>query len=356
MIIYFYICMFYFQDIYIFNFLSHIIYMDKSNKNVNKYENNNNTYDYIIFHRGCLDGFSAFFVLTLTNKIQKNAIIYPDVPSANEPPPNIDGKNIIIIDVAYKKDVLIDFFNRCNKLTFIDHHISIKDDVIDASKHIPNKNIIIIYNDHKSGVSLTWNYFFKNKKVPLFIKYIEDNDIGAWKLKYTIPFINALQVKYSFNLTHDNLNKWKKLFKHNEIKKLINIGKIYDQYKEYLLESNIKKYSLEAFPGEKIFNKFPEIFKKIGEYKVVVYNGNGCPSTSSLGAKFMHTIDCDFVIMWVFHMDKKEYVLSFRSKSVDVASIAKIWGGGGHKLAAACSFPISKYRIEDLFMPISYKR
>ena len=38
-----------------------------------------------------------------------------------------------------------------------------------------------------------------------------------------------------------------------------------------------------------------------------------------------------------------------RSKKVDVGTICKKFGGGGHTLAAACSFPSSQYRIEDMF-------
>jgi nanoRNase/pAp phosphatase (c-di-AMP/oligoRNAs hydrolase) len=70
----------------------------------------------------------------------------------------------------------------------------------------------------------------------------------------------------------------------------------------------------------------------------------------------METIDCNFAIIWTYHMDRKEYVLSFRSKEVDVGSIAAIFGGGGHKLASACSFSANKYNIQDLFFPNSLPR
>lgn len=52
-------------------------------------------------------------------------------------------------------------------------------------------------------------------------------------------------------------------------------------------------------------------------------------------------------------MDTKQYVLSFRSKNIDVGKIANIFGGGGHKLASACSFLANKYHIQDLFVEIS---
>ena len=48
--------------------------------------------------------------------------------------------------------------------------------------------------------------------------------------------------------------------------------------------------------------------------------------------------------------------MSMRSNTVNVSEIAKLFGGGGHELAAACSFSASKYRIEDLFQNESLNR
>src|ERR1700744_4070782 len=163
----------------------------------------NDFYNYVIYHKNCIDGFSGFFILTQTNTIHDKAIIYPDVPSAKEVPPNIDGKNIIIIDVAYNVEILKEIIKRAQKVTFIDHHVSIRNDIINLHIDKPHE---IIYDEYKSGVSLTWNYFFgsnnkfkktKYSKVPRFVRYIEDNDIGAWKLKYTLPFIAGLEVNYT---------------------------------------------------------------------------------------------------------------------------------------------------------------
>jgi oligoribonuclease NrnB/cAMP/cGMP phosphodiesterase (DHH superfamily) len=311
-----------------------------------------NLYDYVIYHRGCFDGFTGFFILNKTNRIQKNAIIYPDIPSAKEVPPNIDDKNIIIIDVAYKKEILQSILDKAKKVTFIDHHVSIRDDVNNLNI---NKEHEIIYDEKMSGATLVWQYFYNNKKMPLFLKYIQDNDIGAWKLKYTKPFILGLKVNYITEPTRENMNKWNKLFNKKEVLKLIKKGFIYGEYHKYLIDINVKKYSMLRFPSKKLITDFPEKFKKEGEYKVAVYNGGGCPDASSLGVEFMNKVGCDFVIMWNYQFDKKEFVLIFRSGGdkeenvVDVGDIAKLFGGGGHKQASACSFSKNKYDIHDLF-------
>lgn len=313
-------------------------------------------YDYVIFHKGCFDGFSSYVILNNTGMVADDAIIYPDMPSAKSTPPNIDGKNIIIMDVAYKYDIAKEIFNRAKYVTFIDHHITIHDDVSRLEKEISNPNITIIYDESECGASLTWKYFHKNKKMPLFIDYVKDNDIGAWKLQHTHSFMASLETKFRTIPNKENLAKWDLLYDNHVIHKLIDKGDIYREYIDHLLHVNSKKYSLEYFPSEKVYNDYSDFFKKPLEYKVAVFCGNGCPNTSQLGLRMCQTIECDFAIMWTLHMDRKEYVLAFRSMNTDVGKIAQIFGGGGHTLASACSFPISKYRIEDLFHTESLPR
>lgn len=312
-------------------------------------------YDYVIFHKNCIDGYSSFIVLTSTKYVSSDAIIFPDVPSAKNAPPKIDGRNIIIMDVAYKYDVLNEIIKRSNTVTFIDHHITIHNDVL-RLKNDHNKKINIFYDENESGASLTWKFFNKKKKLPDFLKYVKDNDIGKWKYSNTHAFIAALEVNYELTPDEMTINKWKKLFKIEIVKKLIGRGKIYEEYIEYLLKINSKKYSMELFPSEKIYETYNFGFSKPAQYKVAVICGSGCPSTSLLGLKLMNTLDCDFALIWLLHMDKKEYVISLRSKTLDVGKIAQIFGGGGHKLASAFSISIKLFNIQEMFMPHSLPR
>jgi oligoribonuclease NrnB/cAMP/cGMP phosphodiesterase (DHH superfamily) len=309
-------------------------------------------YNFIIFHRGCIDGFSSFVILNKTKYIDDDATIWQDVPSTNTVPQNIDGKNIIIMDVAYKHEVLQEIVSHANSVLFIDHHKTIHDD----SQNIKADNLEIIYDTNECGASLTWKYFFPKKSLPLFIKYVRDNDIGTWKLHGTHAFIAGLEVNYNMSINHKNLKKWNNLFDTEHINKLKTKGKIYREYIDSLLDYNSKKYSMMLFPSEQIYSEYTSYFNKPGQYKVAVICGSGCPSSSLLGHKIMETVNCDFALFWSLHLDKKEYVVVFRSLNVDVGSIAQMFGGGGHKLASACSFPMTKYNITDLFFSQSLPR
>lgn len=317
-------------------------------------------FNYIIFHRGCLDGFSGFFVAHNSGRLTKDAIIYPDVPSATKIPPDIKNKDIIIIDVAYKKAVLEEIFKYARSVVFIDHHVSIKEDVIDLYKKYNNKNnITIIYDPDRCGSTLTWKYFTPREKIPLFLKYVEDQDTGKWLYDNTKPFIYALKAYYHLSTESKSLNKWFRLMNKENVIEMIKKGEIMQKYNEHLVGVNLPRYSLERFPSERIYNLAPNTFKKIGQYEVAVYNGHNCPSVTDLAMAALNRIKCNIVMVWILNLDRMEYVLSMRSKDVDVSKIAQIFGGGGHKLAAACSFPSSQHRIEDLFegdsLPRSFK-
>lgn len=316
----------------------------------------NKKYDYVIFHRKCLDGFTGFIILHNTHTIKHIALIYPDVPSATNLPPNINNKDIIIIDVAYKYDVLRNIVIKAKSVTFLDHHITIHDDVKKIQNEFSNKKLEVIYNEHKSGATLVWDYFHPGKKRPLFIQFIEDNDIGKWKIPNVYEFITALHVKYPMNLKPDTIRLWNKLFKMSTIKKLIKLGTTYMEYKNYIAEEHSKRYSIERFPSPQLYSENPDLFKSPGQYKVAVYCGSPCPSASDVAKMIFENNNCDFFMSWALNLDRKEFVLTFRSEKVDVGEIAKIFNGGGHKLASAGSIKMDNFDIRDLFFGESLPR
>ena len=316
----------------------------------------NNKYNYVIFHRKCLDGFTGFIILHNTKNILKDASIYPDVPSAVVTPPNIYNKDIIIIDVAYKYDVLRDIVLKAKSVTFIDHHITIHDDVKKIGREFSNNKLKIIYDEHKSGATLVWDFFYFKKPRPLFIQFIEDNDTGAWKIPNVYEFITALQVKYPLTLKPEIIKMWSKLFKTSTVKKLIKLGASYMEYKNFISEEHSKRFSIERFPSEKLYSENKDLFKSPGQYQVAVYCGSPCPAPSDIAKLILKNNNCDFFMSWVLNLDKKEFIFTFRSLKVDVGEIAKIFRGGGHKLASAGSMSMNKFDIRDLFFGESLPR
>jgi len=297
-------------------------------------------YNYIIFHKNCMDGFTGFYIFIKSKCWAKNPIVYPDVPFTDKVPPNIKNKNVIVIDVAYKPQIVEQIAEQANKLLFIDHHKTIVDDIKNLNLQKPHK---IIYDVNECGASLTWNYFFNNKKMPTFVHYIKDNDLGNWKLKNTYAFISYIETKYSLDISKHNLKKWDKLLDKKYLNKLIEKGRLYNEYKTHLIHKYSKNYTLKKFPNKKYSNKHLQE----GKHTVAVVQC-GCPSVSMLGKYIVENIKCDFCIIWNYNIRKNKYTVSLRSNKVDIGTIAKDFGGGGHKFAAAFSININN--INELFV------
>ena len=311
-------------------------------------------FNYIIYHKGCVDGFSGFFVAYMSGRLSNDVFIYADVPSAKNIPPNVQGKDIIIIDVAYKREVLEEIVELSKSVVFIDHHVSIAEDVR-AIKKANMEKLHIVYDDQRSGATLAWMYFNSRQVAPLFLKYVEDQDVGRWEFENTKPFSLSLHSNYHLSTDPKSLQKWFRLLNKDYVLQMVDEGKIMQKYLIHLININLPRHSVHMFPSKKIYHDIKKtetgdvhLFKKPAQYKIALFSGH-CPSTTDLAVEALERIECDFVMMWSYNLDKGEYVISMRSREVDISAIAKAFGGGGHKLAAAFSFPKRRYEIDDLF-------
>lgn len=311
-------------------------------------------YNYVIYHRGCIDGFTSYVILHKSGKITSDAKVYQDVPFAKVPPSNIKGKDVIIMDVAYDYDILKHIFTEAKTTLFIDHHITSHKNIVKLQKELL-LNVTLIYDEHECGASLVWKHVSK-EPLPLFIEYVKDNDLGLWKMDYTYELIAGLETNYDFSFNPRNVQKWAKLFDPTKLNKIIKDGKFYMKYINKSVEKNARKYSVELFPSQKIYEKFSDFFDKPAQYKVGVFCGS-CSNIGLIAEQIIINSKCDFVIMWTLNLESKEYVLTFRSNYVDVENIAyTLFNGGGHKGAASCGMSMLKYNITDLFFPESQPR
>jgi nanoRNase/pAp phosphatase (c-di-AMP/oligoRNAs hydrolase) len=91
--------------------------------------------------------------------------------------------------------------------------------------------------------------------------------------------------------------------------------------------NRIKKLSM--YISDKTYN--------FRNYKVCLFNCDH-ELASDLGNYMVVNYDYDFTVCWRYDHNKEEYHFSLRSKGdMDVSTICKEFGGGGHKNAAGCS-------------------
>ncbi len=259
----------------------------------------------VLYHNNCPDGFGAVWVAW---KKFGNKALYVGVDDRRVPPPNLAGKDVYILDFGYPLEAMKILKEQARSVTAIDHHISLKDSVRSAHHYL--------FDLKHSGAVLAWKYFYPNTKMPTALYFIEDMDLGKFYKKKSAAFLQFLMMQ------HRDFKTWSNVIYRSERDKTfrdhaLEIGSTLMSYQDHVIDAMMEHAYEVIFEGKKIF----------------AVNINVHILRSSLGARLAQKKP-PFSIVW---RNDGDYIkVSLRSiKSFDVAKIAKKYGGGGHKNAAA---------------------
>jgi oligoribonuclease NrnB/cAMP/cGMP phosphodiesterase (DHH superfamily) len=269
--------------------------------------------DMIIYHAGCVDGFTSAFSAHkfLSESFPTKNIIY-FAASHDKPPPNVTKKNVCICDFSYKKNILDDLIKKANKLIILDHHKTAQEDLI----NLPEENKVFRM-DH-SGAYITWCFFHPNKPIPKLISYVEDTDIWLKSLPYTNEINTIIQQ------TNQTFEEYDKLLNDEYlINKGIVEGTAILKYNENNINLAIKGAS-------------PKLIT-INNQHYFICHLNSSVLKSDIGNKvFTLYPNANFSAIYSIDDNTNSTVFSLRStdERTDVSKIAKIFGGGGHRNAS----------------------
>ena len=78
-----------------------------------------------IYHGNCADGFGAAWVV-------RKALGEIDFHGAKyqEPPPDVTGKDVVMVDFSYKRPVLLEMAEKANSILILDHHKTSAEDLV----------------------------------------------------------------------------------------------------------------------------------------------------------------------------------------------------------------------------------
>jgi oligoribonuclease NrnB/cAMP/cGMP phosphodiesterase (DHH superfamily) len=268
--------------------------------------------DCVIYHANCTDGFGAAFSAW---KLLGNRADYY-ARSHGDKPPNVKGKNVVILDFSFDNKTIKKMIKDANNLLVIDHHKSAMVALHDISN--------TIFDMSKSGATMSWEWFHPGKESPKFIQYITDRDLWKWELPYSKEFSAAFDmVPYEFE----------------EFEKFEDDSVFDDAVKR---GSFILAYSKTVV--KKVCDK--AVRKKYKDMNVLVVNSSHW--ISEVGAKL--SPDCDFALIWYYDHNEQQTRVSLRSfhDHIDVSEIAKDYKGGGHRKAAGFLLARDKH-IDDIF-------
>lgn len=257
----------------------------------------------VIYHQNCNDGFAAAWV---TRKVYPNAEFLPAMHGAE--PPNVAGKDVFMLDFAYRRPVMLEMQRVAKSIVVLDHHKTAAEDLKGLD--------FCIFNMNKSGATITWDYF-KDKisgDIPWLVSYTEDRDL--WR--YQLPFsheINAVLESYPFDFKiWDALER---VYPSAQVTNspMVNNGRSIIRYQERLIDVIVQHARLVELDG----------------YIIKAAN------TSCIFSQVANRLaqEQPFGLAWYLREDGK-YVHSLRSteQGADVSQIARYHGGGGHAHSA----------------------
>lgn len=254
-----------------------------------------------IYHGNCADGFAAAWVVkkfcteVLKEEVEFFAGVYQN------PPPNVEGKDVVIVDFSYKRPILEKIRAEANTLIVLDHHKTAAEDLagFEGAK----------FDMFRSGAMITWDHFFPELAPPQLIRHIQDRDLWTFNLSGTREIQAAI-----FSYPYD-FETWDILMKTDP----------------YDLEKQGVAIERKHF---KDIHELLAVCKrrmKIAGYDVPVAN---LPYIFSSDAGHIMSIGEKFAACYMDTPEGRVYSLRSAADGMDVSEIAKIFGGGGHRNAA----------------------
>jgi len=366
-----------------------------------------------VYHDGCRDGFASAMILNFYRENNYNLIIdyqpvdpsklYEELKSITE----ISAKyqKIYFLDISFTKKSLDYLINNVKcRFIIIDHHKTTYDEIIkpndDENTNDKIKfsgktteltiielfsksstsligfdddktksNIIYFSNDY-CGCVLTYIYFnsnieIKNDRIPKLLLYINDRDL--WKKtqdkteEVNLGLLTLMPIKYIVKNRPD-FTEWTKRFeiddyfedsaKNNDwIEEAAKIGEEQIKQKNIKLEQNAKNAVKATFV---ISDNEKKSIMLINSSEMISDMGNYLCLNNDVDFAFIYRIvGCDiWVSLRSLNNDDLKLVNDENNvrKNIDVESIAKLYGGGGHRNAAGFTIKFGKLIIDNQLM------
>lgn len=256
----------------------------------------------VIYHGNCADGFTSAWVVS---KIHPDAEFYAGF--YQNPPPDVTGKVVYIVDFSYKRPVMEEIVSKALKVIHIDHHDTAIKDM--AGFEAPNFETYYSPENTESGAMLAWKYFYPNIEVPAFIKHIDDRD--RWQFK--LPGTREIQANvFSYDYTFEN---WDMLFNQD-------------------LDEQIRE-------GTAIERKMAKDIRELMGVVVrrMVIAGHNVPVANipyQFGSDMCHALAKNepFAAYYYDKPSGREFGLRSVEGGIHVGNIATLYGGGGHEHAS----------------------
>jgi hypothetical protein len=262
----------------------------------------------ILYHSKCIDGFGAAYAAW--KKLGEEAEYIP-VSYGKPLPEKMEERDVIFVDFCPTAEQLEDFKKRAGSITILDHHHGVRD----VATNYPG-----VFDVEHSGATISWSYFHPGEKTPELLTFIEDGDLYRYALPETEEIYSYLIVEpYDFE-------SWDIIVKALETPegkaKILSTAKAYNEYFLKLAELSVAGAKKVKFEGYEM----------------------GFGITHPVMAMKSH-VGHELATKWppvalVVSAHPDGFGVSIRGDgTVDVAAIARKYGGNGLKSSAGFFIP-----------------
>ncbi len=265
----------------------------------------------VIYHGDCQDGFGAALAAWL--KYGDSAMYTPNEHGVPYKKESVMGKNVVMVDFSFKKEILDEISSLAKSLTILDHHQS----AAEVVKSIPSS----LFDNNHSGAYLAWQYFHPGKPIPKLISYIEDDDLYRFALPNSRSIREYVFVQpFSLHIWRDMMEK---LDTDDGYESVVARGILYREHAEAVITQLVARAERVSFENHEILAvSVPRLFD------------------SEVG-NILARKRPPFSLLFKFHPDRLR--VSLRGDgSIDVSKIAEKYGGGGHHDAAGFNLDLDK--------------
>lgn len=293
--------------------------------------------DICLYHFPCDDGFASAWIV---RDKWPDCVLVPTNYGVPFPDVDIAGKNLLIADFSYKPEALADLLKRgAASIIILDHHKTAEADLAAykvgmsglALDHVDGmlRDMVAIgrppilarFAMEHSGAALTWEFCYPDRPLPIMVQFIEDRDLWRFSLKYTRAFSLYLRsFPYDFPT-------WDAISQAVENDPNMVIG---------------SALSIERFYDQKLAEMVPTAtLKTIGKWSGVPVAHAPYAFVSDVAHELLKAHpDAPFAAVVVDAYGGRTYSLRSEDSRQDVSEVAKTFGGGGHRNAAAFRVPI----------------
>lgn len=278
-----------------------------------------------IYHGKCADGFTAAWaVRQALGDIEFHAGVY------QEPPPDVTGREVLIVDFSYKRPVLEAMIAQAKSLLVIDHHKTAAEDLAFLPQLGPGAfsegwlnsghKAAAFFDMERSGAGLAWDFFFPDRPRPAIVNYAEDRDL--WR----------------FNLRHSR-----------EISAYVFSHEYTFQNWDIIATTLDEAFGTAVAAGAAIEGKHhKDVAELVGVCKRRVKIGGvevwaaSLPYTLTSDAGHLMAKGEPFAACYWDTPEGRVFSLRSTDEGQDVSAVAKQYGGGGHRNASGFKVPLSE--------------